>query len=393
MRFTLKRPGEFIIQSLIYICGAASTVIVLLIIVFLFAEGRGLFSRPLLESGDAVCVHPGNLINKLSATQLRGIFGSKNLTDWQQVGGKKAPITPFTLDDLDDIPPDPADRQAVVLAYVLSNPNSIGILPNSYVDKTRLRFVRIDPLTISEYLFGTDWYPTSTPVPAFGILAILLATFVVTICSLLMAIPVGVTVGVYLAEIAGDRVRGMVKPIIELLAGIPSVVFGLFGLTFVVPLLKDIFSLPTGATALAGSIMLAIIALPTIITLTDDALRSVPLSFREASLSLGASHWQTIRRVLIPAALSGISSAVVLGVGRSIGETMAVLMVTGNSAQLPESIFVPVRTITANIALELGEAPQDGSHYQALFVLGCLLFLVTSFINILAELIASYQTR
>jgi phosphate transport system permease protein len=185
-------------------------------------------------------------------------------------------------------------------------------------------------------------------------------------------------------------VRDVLKPAIELLAGIPSVVYGFFGLVVLVPIVQKTFGLSVGETAFTGSIILAIMALPTIISVSEDAIRSTPRSMREASLALGATHWQTIYNVVIPYASSGISAAVVLGIGRAIGETMVALMVTGNAARIPE-LFGPVRTIPATIAAELGEAPFGGVHYQALFVLGCVLFLVTLIISITAELISKRQ--
>jgi phosphate transport system permease protein len=170
------------------------------------------------------------------------------------------------------------------------------------------------------------------------------------------------------------------------LAGIPSVVYGFFGLAVIVPLIQRLFGIPVGETAFTGSIILAIMALPTIITIAEDAMRNTPVTMREASLGLGATHWQTIYRLVIPYSASGISAAVILGIGRAIGETMAVLMVTGNAAVMPHSLFEPARTIPATIAAELGEAPNGGTHYQSLFMLGCTLFVITMIISASAEL-------
>ena len=209
--------------------------------------------------------------------------------------------------------------------------------------------------------------------------------------AVLISLPFGLAVAVYLAEIAGDRVRKVFKPLIELLAGIPSVVYGFFGLVVIVPLIQKTFDLPVGETALAGSIVLAIMALPTIITVAEDSMRTIPRSMKEASLALGATHWQTIYRVVIPCSASGITAAAVLGIGRAIGETMAVLMVTGNAAVIPHSLLQPVRTIPATIAAELGEAPKGGAHYEALFMLGCILFLITLVVSITVEVVSSKQ--
>ena len=182
--------------------------------------------------------------------------------------------------------------------------------------------------------------------------------------------------------------RNVLKPVVELLSGIPSVVYGFFGLIVIVPLLQQTFNLPVGESGLAGSIVLAIMALPTIITVSEDAMRNCPRSMREASLALGASQWQTVYKVVVPYSVSGIASGVVLGIGRAVGETMAVLMVTGNAAVIPHSILEPLRTIPATIAAELGEAPAGGAHYQALFLLGVVLFFITLLINFAVEAVS-----
>ncbi|MDR0438375.1 MAG: phosphate ABC transporter permease subunit PstC, partial [Bacteroidales bacterium] len=243
-------------------------------------------------------------------------------------------------------------------------------------------------ISLTQFFLGKKWMPTATPSPQFGVLPLILGTLWVSFIAILIALPLGLGVAIFLAELASERLRKILKPTIELLAGIPSVVYGFFGLVVLVPLVQKTFGLDVGETALTGSILLAIMALPTIITVAEDAMRNTPRAMREASLSLGATHWQTIYRVVIPYSLSGISAAVVLGMGRAIGETMAVLMVTGNAAVMPTSMFQSVRTIPATIAAELGEAPSGGAHYQALFMLGCILFVITMIISITAEVIS-----
>ena len=238
-----------------------------------------------------------------------------------------------------------------------------------------------------DFFGGKEWYPTATPAAQYGLLPLILGTLWVSLGAILLSLPFGIAVSVYLAEIATMRVRNFLKPVIELLAGIPSVVYGFFGLVVIVPFLQQTFQLPVGETALAGSVVLAIMALPTIITVAEDAMRNVPRAMKEASLALGATHWQTIYRVIIPYAKSGITSAAVLGIGRAIGETMAVLMVTGNAAVIPHTLLEPVRTIPATIAAELGEASAGSPHYQALFALGSILFLITMIISISIEFI------
>jgi phosphate transport system permease protein len=216
-----------------------------------------------------------------------------------------------------------------------------------------------------------------------------LGTLWVSLGAILLALPLGLATAIYMSEIANDKVRNIMKPVIELLAGIPSVVYGFFGLVIIVPLIQTTFNLPVGETGLAGSIILGIMALPTIITISEDAMRNTPRAMKEASLALGASKWQTIYKVVIPYSISGITAGAILGIGRAIGETMAVLMVTGNAAVIPHSILEPVRTIPATIAAELGEAPNGGLHFNALFALGCILFLITLFINLTVEFISN----
>ena len=248
-----------------------------------------------------------------------------------------------------------------------------------------LLFERFSPL---EFLAGTKWYPTSEP-PQFGILPLLTGSLVVTAGAILFAVPLGLASAIYISEIADMRIRNTLKPIVEILAGIPSVVYGFFGLVVLVPYLQTGLNIPTGQTALAGSIMLGIMALPTIISISEDAIHSVPSFLKEGSLALGATEWQTIYRITVPAAISGISTAVMLGIGRAIGETMTVMMVTGNAAVIPKGFLASVKTMTATIALEMGEAPVGSEHYHALFAVGSVLFIFTLGINLVADYIRS----
>jgi phosphate transport system permease protein len=243
-------------------------------------------------------------------------------------------------------------------------------------------------VSLKNFLFDATWNPTATFVaPSYGMGSMLVSTFMVSLGSLLIAIPLGIGTAAYLSDIASPRVREISKPIIEILAGIPSVVIGFLGIVLVGPIIAKIFKLPNGLNALNGSILLAIMALPTIISLTEDALKSVPLSFTEASLALGATHWQTIIKVKVPAAASGIVAACMLGMGRAIGETMTVLMATGCSIQMPHSFLNSVQTITSTIAIELGEVPYDTTHYYALFTIGLVLFIITFVINMISDIV------
>jgi phosphate transport system permease protein len=241
--------------------------------------------------------------------------------------------------------------------------------------------------SLLDFLTGKFWYPTSVN-RQFGLLPLFFGSLIVTAGAILFAVPLGIASAIYISEIAPPKTADALKPFIEILAGIPSVVFGFFGLVILVPIVKDLFNLPTGQTALTGSIMLGIMALPTIITISEDAISSVPSTIKQGSLALGATRWQTIYKVIVPAALSGISAGVMLGIGRAIGETMTLMMVTGNTAVIPsfpEGILDPVRTMTATIALEMGEVPQGSAHFHALFAVGSVLFIITFLINLIVD--------
>jgi phosphate transport system permease protein len=241
-------------------------------------------------------------------------------------------------------------------------------------------------VSVKDFLFGIYWYPTSDP-PDFGIFPLIVASVSVTILSAMMSIPLGVLTAVYLSEITTPRVGEIVKPAVELLASLPSVVIGFFGMVLVAPFLQTVFDLPTGLNLFNASLMLAFMSIPTICSISEDALHSVPTALREASLALGATQFETTLRVVLPAALSGISTAVILGMSRAIGETMVVLMVAGGAAMVPGSIFDPVRPMPASIASEMAEAPFRGEHYYALFATGIVLFLFTLLFNIVADYI------
>lgn len=242
-------------------------------------------------------------------------------------------------------------------------------------------------VSLPAFLFGREWYPTSSP-PDFGILPLLAASLAVTLFSALMAIPLGVMTAIYLAEIAPARIREIVKPLVELLAALPSVVIGFFGMVVIAPFLQEFLDLPTGLNLFNASLMLAFMSVPTICSISEDAMYTVPRELKEASLALGATHWETILRVMLPASLSGISTAVILGMARAIGETMVVLMVAGGAALIPTGIFKPVRPMPASIAAEMAEAPFRGDHYYALFAIGIVLFLFTLCFNLVADYIA-----
>lgn len=249
-------------------------------------------------------------------------------------------------------------------------------------------------IRITEFLTGKLWDPTSPEKPQYGILSQVVSTLMVTVGALIIAIPFGVGVAAYLSDVAHWKVREVVKPFIEILAGIPSVVVGFLGIVLFGPVIAKIFHVGHGLNAVNGSFLLAIMALPTVISISEDSLNAVPSTYTEASLALGASRWQTLVRVKIPAGLSGIIASVMLGMGRAIGETMTVLMATGNARSFPHGFLDSIRTMTANIAIELGEVPYYTTHYYSLFAIGLVLFIITFIVNLVADvLLHRYEQR
>ncbi|PKN08786.1 MAG: phosphate ABC transporter permease subunit PstC [Deltaproteobacteria bacterium HGW-Deltaproteobacteria-8] len=240
-------------------------------------------------------------------------------------------------------------------------------------------------VSVKDFLFGVDWYPTDEANPAYGILPLIVASGAVTALSSLLAIPLGVMTAVYLAEIASPRLRAVVKPVVEMLASLPSVVIGFFGMVIMAPFLQDYFGIAVGLNLSNAALMLAFMSVPTIASVSEDAIYAVPRDLKEASFALGATHLETLARVTLPAALSGIGTAVILGMSRAIGETMVVLMVAGGAAVIPNSLWSPVRPMPASIAAEMAEAPFRGHHYHALFATAMVLFMVTLLFNILAD--------
>jgi phosphate transport system permease protein len=243
-----------------------------------------------------------------------------------------------------------------------------------------------------DFFFGTKWYPVSDP-PTFGIMSFFVATLMVTIVATAIAVPVGIGCAAYLAEVAPSRIRETVKPIIELLAGIPSVVMGFIGLLLLSPLIQSVFNLNTGLCGLTAGIMLSLMSLPIIVSVSEDALSAIPDEFRQAAYALGATKWEVVRHVSIPAALSGIAAAIMLGVGRAIGETMTVLMVAGGALAVPISPTEPMMPMTAAIASGIGNAVRGGLQYQALFAIGLLLFIMTLAVNLIADRVMERQKR
>lgn len=378
--------------------GTVTSLTVLLIVVFLFSEGLGVFNKKPIDDDFNLTIHAENRISKLSPSQVKNIFDQK-IKNWKEVGGKDEKIILFKIDDISDFYTDDQlgkdfkNLSWCINDYIVKHQGVIAFFSKKYISKNfKGKILDVDKIKVSEFLSGDEWFPTARPVAQMGVKPLILGTLWVSLGAILIALPLGLAAAIYLSEIANSRIRNILKPLIELLAGIPSVVYGFFGLVIIVPLIQQLFNLPVGETALAGSVVLGIMALPTIITISEDAMRNTPRAMKEASLALGASKWQTIYKVVIPHSASGITAGAILGIGRAIGETMAVLMVTGNAAIIPTTLLEPVRTIPATIAAELGEAPNGGVHYQALFALGCILFIITLVINLLVEFVTKRKT-
>lgn len=390
----MKKWIDRIARQIFTLSGFVTSVVILLIIGFLFSEGAGLFRQPIVEEGYMLALNKSNDVERLSAEQIKQLF-DEDITNWKEVGGSDMPVTVFRLEDLDrlysetELGSEYEHAGEKIAEQVRKTPGIIAFVPKMLVEGfDDLHLIPDHTIPVKDVLLGTEWFPTATPSPIFGIIPLLSGTLWVSFFAILIALPFGLAISIYLAEVAPPSVSKVLKPIIELLNGIPSVVYGFFGLAVIVPLLQQTFNLPVGESGLAGSLVLALMALPTIITVAEDAMRNCPRTMREASLALGATQWQTIYKVVVPYSISGITSGVVLGIGRAIGETMAVLMVTGNAAVIPTSILEPLRTIPATIAAELGEAPAGGAHYQALFLLGVLLFFITLIINSCVEIVS-----
>ena len=391
MRKYLEKITEIAIRTSGYIGSLA----ILLIVIYLFRESVGIFNQKEIEKGYILAVHPENPVNKLSSFEIKEIFDRK-ITDWNEVGGNTAQIELFEINSIEDYFSDAelgenySNLSNCLNKLILEHPQMIAFLPINYIKEDfKGKMIEDQNIQFSDLFKGVEWYPTAVPAPQFGLLPLFLGTLWVSVGAILLAFPLGLMVAIYLSEFSSTKFRSIFKPAVELLAGIPSVVYGFFGLVVLVPFVRSTFNLPVGETALTGSLLLAIMVLPTIISIAEDSLQSVPKSMREASLALGANEVQTIFKVLIPYAKSGIVTAGVLGIGRAIGETMAVLMVTGNASVIPNTFLQPVRTIPATIAAELGETAIGSAHFQVLFLLGASLFLITFLFNILVDWVSS----
>ena len=381
----MKKVFEKIISGIITCSGFLTSVVILLIVVFLFSEGLGLFSQKTIEEGYTLVVNKSNPVEELNAKQIKEVF-DEDVTNWEEVGGKPGPIMVFRFEDMqkyfseEELGPNYENATACINSLVEKNPGIVAFVPEEFAGDDGFSGKRLKDHTISagEVFGGNEWFPTATPAAQFGFMPLILGTVWVTVFAILFALPFGLSVAIYMSEVSSARMRAILKPVIELLNGIPSVVYGLVGMLVLVPGIRKLFHVSDGASLLAAIIVLAIMILPSIIKVSVTALEAVPKEYEDASLALGATPVETYLRVSVPAAKSGIAAAVVLGVGRAIGEAMAVMMVSGNACNMP-SLFESVRFLTTAVASEMSYS--SGLQRQALFSIALVLFLFIMLLN------------
>ncbi|MGQ9862859.1 MAG: phosphate ABC transporter permease subunit PstC [Bacteroidia bacterium] len=371
----------FVLRGLISLSGGSTTLILLLLAYFLFREGLPvLWKSPL---GDLqVAVHPDNPIQALSPAQIEAIHKGK-IRHWAQLGGRKDSlywVHPYNLPFRDTMP---------LRAYLDSCARLKGILmafPETWMPPTA-KLITIKPYTIGEIIGGMRWAPTRHPLPAVGIAPLLVGSLLVGILALIGVVVWGLPMSIYLAEFMSPTWRQRLKSLLEVWAAMPSVVVGFWGLVVVAPKLRTLFHLSVGETAFTTALLLSFFVLPFFVVLVGEAMEHTPRFLKEASYGMGATQWQTILRVILPYVMPQIGAALLLTLGRILGETMIVLMVSGNAATMPTSIFDSVRTLPATLAAELGEAPIGSYYYHMLFFLGVVLFLLTLILNLLGQYI------
>ena len=356
----MKKLFEKIVEGILACSGFVTSITIVLIILFLFSEALGLFNSRVIEEGYVLALNKDNKVTELTPAQIKDVF-DEEITNWKELGGENLPIRVFRLEDItqyyteEELGPAYEYAGDKITELVEKTLGIVAFVPQKFiVHPDAVHFIEDNTISVKDVFAGAEWFPTATPAAQFGFLPLITGTLWVSLFAILIALPFGLSVAIYMSEVANPKVRNLLKPIIELLSGIPSVVYGFFGLIVIVPLIQKVFDLPVGESGLAGSIVLAIMALPTIITVTEDAMRNCPRAMREASLALGASQWQTIYKVVIP-----------------------------------HTILEPLRTIPATIAAELGEAPAGGAHYEALFLLGVVLFFISLLINFTVEAVSA----
>lgn len=378
----MKRSwGQRVLQA-----AALTTFLVLLgLTIFLFREGMpALYREPYKDLRFGV--HAENPLTHLSAAQVRSLVRKER--QWTDYGGPDAPVVAVHLSNIDRYVHGNASVEKIKLVI-----DSLAQLPGVLLALPPTLFpTKVKPLTVSwngwrEIFASSQWSPTYEPVPSVGFLPLLLGSLWVSVIGLLVVVPLGIAMAVYVVEFLPKRLYYPIKILWELLAGLPSVVVGFWGLVVVVPWVQRTFQLSAGETALTAGLLLGWMTLPLMASLVEEALRAMPRLLEESSYGLGATQWQTILRLKLPYVLPSIATATLLSAGRIIGETMVVLMVSGNAPVIPTSPLTPVRTLPATLAAELGEAPAESYHYHALFLLGAILFLLTLGLNISAYFI------
>mgnify|MGYP002560774612 CR=1 FL=1 len=395
---TLRKVLETITEKLLMASGYITSITIILMVVFLFREGAGLFNTPDIEEGYVLAVNRENPVQKLSPQQVMQGFDG-DIASWGTLGwGGGDSIRLFRLDDItayatpEELGEKLENVPQCLSRIVASHKNIIAYLPKQLIAEDFAgRILDEGKITPASFLGGKLWYPTAQPAPQFGVLPLILGTLWVSIAAILIALPFGLAVAIYMAELAGHRLRNLLKPVIELLAGIPSVVYGFFGMIVLVPAVQAMVKSPffktvlhvksgKGMSLFTAAVLLGIMILPTIITVSKTSLDAVPDSYYEGSLALGATHERSVFFASLPAAKSGILAAIILGVGRAIGETMAVILVAGNQTVIPKSITSGIRTLTSNIVMEMGYA--GGLHREALIATGVVLFVFILIINL-----------
>ena len=393
---SMKRFLERAVKWLLTASGFVTSLVILLIIAFLFTEGAGLFREHVIEDGYVLVLNRENTVKELSAAEIKAIF-DEDVTNWNELGGPDMAIGTFRLEDADDyfteeqLGPQYENAGSLIAALVESRPGMIAFIPESMLpEDPNLNFIKDKTISPGEVLAGSEWFPTATPAPLFGIWPLLSGTLWVSLFAILFALPFGISIAVYMAEVASGRVRNILKPIIELLNGIPSVVYGFFGLVVIVPMMRDLFG-GNGKSVLTASILLGIMILPTLISVGESSIRAVPESYYEGALALGATPEEAMFKVMLPAAKSGVTAGIILAIDRSIGEAMAVSMVAGNQPVIPESLLSGVRTLTSNIVLEMGYATD--MHRAALLATGVVLFVFILLINLTFSLLRKKEDK
>ena len=402
-----RKLKENLIKNLFLALSITTILTLAAIAFFLFKEAVPTFTKPYTSSIKAFVpvVNRSNQIwkNPINKSNLRDVFSGK-ITNWKELGGEDESIIVISysettpewerwmkgLLDHDHLSPNiiKVNSDKEMQDALKENSNAIGYLYRENIVRGLREFQLMGHIGVFDFLFGKSWYPPPNDPPSFQIFPILLASIIVTLFSAIIAVPLGVGCAIYMSEIAHYKTNEILKPVIELFAALPSVIIGFFGMVIVAPFLQKQFGIANGLNLTNASVLLAFMAVPTIASVSEDALRAVPQSLKEASYALGATKWETTRRVVVPAAFSGISSAIILGLSRSMGETMVVLMVAGGAAMIPKGLFDPVRPMTSAIAAEMGEAPRGGMHYHSLFAIGATLFILTFCFNLLADFIS-----